>query len=166
MRVTANRYLDLDFRLQTVNKNDLSCRGRIVVLDTHGVAASSAATAMLSHDKQGRVEKEIEYDEDGNIMNDDEDDTPVQAQGPVGGRRRGIRATANTNVAEATTEDRLLCGSVLCSAAGGPGASGQAQFMWNVPVFQARLSLMKSMAEQFDSPWAARDSTWIDGLYV
>ena len=157
---TMRRYLKLKFQLSPVVTTDKEHKGRIVILDSHGVAASTAATAMANH---GKKAKEALYDDDGDLI-EDEDDVEVDA-GPVGGRRKGIRLKGMENVAEGSAEERFFSASILCEAADPTGTGPPGKFNWSSCMFIDRLGLMKNMSCHFDSPWTARDSTWLDVLY-
>lgn len=157
---SMRRYLKTSFELISTAANDLAQRGRIIILNTSTLAASAAAHATTNQGKKAK--KDIEVDEFGVPIDDDDEWTePVVEAVVPGGRRRGIRQVGGSNTAEATTEERIFSGSICCENVG--DAAGK--FMWNCPILQERLYLMKGMAEQFNSSWCARDTAWLDAMY-
>ena len=156
---SMRRYMTTRFDLQVAAKSDQEQRGRIVLLDLSAIAASAAAHATASHGKKPK--KEVEKDEFGDPISDDEEEEVPESVSNPKGRRKGIRQTNSNNAGEATSEDRLFSASLYCENTGDtPG-----KFLWNAPLIQERLVLMSGMDYNYHSPWCARDTAWIDSLY-
>jgi len=155
------RYMKASFELVATAHNDLAQRGRIIVLNTSTLAASAAAQATVNQGK--KTKRDVEYDEFGVPIDHDDDAyaQPVVEQVVPGGRRKGIRQVGGNNTAEATADERIFSGSICCENVG--DAAGK--FMWNCPILQERLYLMKGMAEQYHSSWCACDTAWLDAMY-
>jgi len=154
------RYLKTSFELVSTAHNDFAQRGRIIVLDTSTLVASAAAQATMNQGKKTKMD--IALDDFGMPIEDDDEYTePVIETTVHGGRRKGIRQVGGSNTAEAIGEERIFSGSICCENIG--DAAGK--FMWNCPILQERLYLMKGMAEQYNSSWCARDTTWLDARY-
>lgn len=175
------RRVRVSFRLQALSEKDVTGKGKAMRVSAAIIAAATAAAATVGEEaleEQGKDRKQYKNDferrqaEEGEEEekdkekddNDEEEEEGLQVSDVAAphGRRRAMMRTIRVahDGSEATVEDRLYCGQILCEEQG-----DASKWWWAAPCLLERFGLIQAMQQRFCSAWCGRDTTFLDQVY-